>query len=554
MYWACTRVIDVAAADDVRGSRERRVDGRADRPSRRRSRRCRGTRPRPRGAAGPAGLARWPSPRAAARSRSGPARRRPRPGPPSRRPRRRRDRPRTARGRGRAPGCAGANIGEPSGRVRARVVRVEPSPAWAKSSPVKTARTPGRLGAPRTRRGARMRAWACTDRTTTAWAWPGRLTSSWKRPPPRSRRTSSNRLTACPTPNGPITRPPTGNDPGHGRRSLRGGRRAASVAPSEAPAPRRRSRWTTPAPADRRGAMPRRVARRGRDGDPRADLVAARPRLRLERFSRVAKERADAAADERVEEAPVEVEADPPGLRHRRPVRQAARAQDRHPLRPPVHRAPDRDPERVAAMERRRQPRETVDDDRDDGQRRAEQVERHHHPVVELRAPRTRRGRRPRRFPSASARPRRASPRTRRRGIFTNSSSVGPQYSSAKPDAEGRHVVEEEVGPVLGRDDDQDVGSRGLEPRAELAVRAEHGLGVGGGGSAGRPVIPGAWLAANAATRLTASSRGASPGSRESSRRASPRAGPGGASARPSGRARGSPSRGPPVARPRVRS
>ena len=36
-------------------------------------------------------------------------------------------------------------------------------------------------------------------------------------------------------------------------------------------------------------------------------------------------------------------------------------------------------------------------------------------------------------MPSASARARRASPGTRRRGIFTNSSSVGPQNSSAMP-------------------------------------------------------------------------------------------------------------------------
>src|SRR6185503_19121863 len=52
------------------------------------------------------------------------------------------------------------------------------------------------------------------------------------------------------------------------------------------------------------------VARRRGDSDPRADLVTARPRLRLERLSRVAKKRVDTAADEGVEEAPVEVETD----------------------------------------------------------------------------------------------------------------------------------------------------------------------------------------------------------------------------------------------------
>ena len=59
-------------------------------------------------------------------------------------------------------------------------------------------------------------------------------------------------------------------------------------------------------------------------------------------------------------------------------------------------------------------------------------------------------------------------------------------------------------------------------------------------------MIPGAWLAANAATRLTAVPRAASPGSRKPTPRVAK--GPGGASGHPSGRARGSPWRGSPVA------
>ena len=112
-------------------------------------------------------------------------------------------------------------------------------------------------------------------------------------------------------------------------------------------------------------------------------------------------------------------------------------------------------------------------------------------------------------------RPSRASPRTGRRGIFTNSSSVGPQYWSARPMQNEWHVIEEEVGPVLRGDDDQHVGTRGLEPAPELSVAAEDATDCSGGGKLARPVIPGAWLAAKAPTRLTAWSRGASPGSRE---------------------------------------
>ena len=90
---------------------------------------------------------RWPppsrSPRAAARSRPGPARRRPRPGPASRRRPGRPDRRRSARGPAVSPRWGGANIGEPSGRLRLSVICMVPRSSRARSAPVKTARTPG---------------------------------------------------------------------------------------------------------------------------------------------------------------------------------------------------------------------------------------------------------------------------------------------------------------------------------------------------------------------------------------------------------------------------
>ena len=63
----------------------------------------------------------------------------------------------------------------------------------------------------------------------------------------------------------------------------------------------------------------------------------------------------------------------------------------------------------------------------------AEEVERHHHAVVERQllggGEIDLLGDAPRRAPARAAR----APGTRRRGIFTNSSSVGPQNSSAMP-------------------------------------------------------------------------------------------------------------------------
>jgi hypothetical protein len=38
------------------------------------------------------------------------------------------------------------------------------------------------------------------------------------------------------------------------------------------------------------------------------------------------------------------------------------------------------------------------------------------------------------------------------------------------PHREGRHVVHEKIGKVLGRDHDQDIGFRGEEPAAHIAV------------------------------------------------------------------------------------
>jgi hypothetical protein len=125
-----------------------------------------------------------------------------------------------------------------------------------------------------------------------------------------------------------------------------------------------------------------------------------------------------------------------------------------------------------------RQPGQAVDDDRDDGKRRVEQMERHHDAVIErellgggeVHLLGDSRGQRPRE-------PRIALDPTARdlHKLFVGRS---PKLVGAA-DAEGRHVIEEEVGPVLGGDDDHDVGARRLEPGAQLRVGVEHRLGLG---------------------------------------------------------------------------
>ena len=57
-----------------------------------------------------------------------------------------------------------------------------------------------------------------------------------------------------------------------------------------------------------------------------------------------------------------------------------------------------------------------------------------------------------------------ASPGMLVRGMPSHSgSSIGPSYCSGHTDGERRHVVHEEIGEVLGGDDDQRIGSRGDE-------------------------------------------------------------------------------------------
>ena len=64
------------------------------------------------------------------------------------------------------------------------------------------------------------------------------------------------------------------------------------------------------------------------------------------------------------------------------------------------------------------------------------------------------------------------------------------------------HVVHEEIGEVLGGDDDQRVGLRGFEARAQLVeLRVERIAHFRVGARPARPVMPGAWLQTPANTK-----------------------------------------------------
>src|SRR5262245_36336549 len=125
------------------------------------------------------------------------------------------------------------------------------------------------------------------------------------------------------------------------------------------------------------------VARRSGDGNPGTDLVPARPRLRLKLLFGIAQETPDRAAEERVEKAPVEIDADLSRFRHRRPMREAAGTEDCDSLRPAIDGTSDCNAERVATMKRRRNTRKTIDDDRYHGQFGSKQMQREHHAVIE---------------------------------------------------------------------------------------------------------------------------------------------------------------------------
>src|SRR5262245_17202750 len=125
------------------------------------------------------------------------------------------------------------------------------------------------------------------------------------------------------------------------------------------------------------------AARSSGDGDPGTDLVSARPRLRLKLLFRIAQETLDRAAEERIEKAPVEIDANLSRFRHRRPMRETAGRKQCNPLRPAIDGTPDCNAERVATMKRRPNTRKTIDDDRYHGQFGSKQMQREHHAVIE---------------------------------------------------------------------------------------------------------------------------------------------------------------------------
>src|SRR6516164_9632391 len=74
-----------------------------------------------------------------------------------------------------------------------------PSPSARQSSPVSTAKTPGLCSAVALSM-ARIRAWACDEKTKTACAWRARSMSATYRARPVRKRASSLRVTGCPMP------------------------------------------------------------------------------------------------------------------------------------------------------------------------------------------------------------------------------------------------------------------------------------------------------------------------------------------------------------------
>src|SRR3990172_6787700 len=78
-------------------------------------------------------------------------------------------------------------------------VGIQWSPAFSRSAPVTTARTPGIFNASDASM-PRILAWAYGLRTMSIQSWPGRLRSSMYSPLPRMKRGSSLRLTEWPMP------------------------------------------------------------------------------------------------------------------------------------------------------------------------------------------------------------------------------------------------------------------------------------------------------------------------------------------------------------------
>jgi hypothetical protein len=130
-------------------------------------------------------------------------------------------------------------------------------------------------------------------------------------------------------------------------------------------------------------------------------------------------------------------------------------------------------------VQRGRQACEAVDDDGNDGERSAEEVERDHDAVVELEL-----------LGGGEVHLlRHAFGEGTGQARVTGHPTAGdlhellvrrPPELVGDANAEGRHVIQEEVGPVLGRHDHQHIRTRGFEPRAELPVCPVHRLGLGG--------------------------------------------------------------------------
>src|SRR4029434_6728767 len=97
------------------------------------------------------------------------------------------------------------------------------------------------------------------------------------------------------------------------------------------------------------------------DGYPGANLVPTGPGFGFELLFGIAEKTLDAPIEERVEKAPVKIASDLSGLRHRRPIREAAGTEQRNSFRQTIRRAPECNAERVAAVERRGHARKTID-------------------------------------------------------------------------------------------------------------------------------------------------------------------------------------------------
>src|SRR4030095_11442628 len=76
------------------------------------------------------------------------------------------------------------------------------------------------------------------------------------------------------------------------------------------------------------------------DGYPGANLVPTGPGFSFELLFGIATKTLDAPVEKCIEKAPVKIDSDLSGLRHRRPVREAAGTEQRNSFRPAIHRAP----------------------------------------------------------------------------------------------------------------------------------------------------------------------------------------------------------------------